>query len=1207
MAEFSGPSKSNDDDKYQTSRNGGEGDASVLLDWTSYTEFASLIDNSSIAGGKDDKTFTIGNTTKNVTGGTNWQAGIRQGNILLGTADQNAKKYVVFLTDGVPTFRYGKTDTDAISAGNGYTYGTGSDDSNSYNYNSAVNEYNASSNLTNSTARYVVNVGSDSSSKCNAMGIVMKATGETENGSYHYYLDGTTASNLTISFNTIGAQIAKPAYTNVVIEDKLSNNVRFASSTPEIRVYKTPAGGTESLLVTSDYTIDATKLLSNIVSVTLLNGAELGDGDKYRVEFDVIPTDSATTAFFNGQDYNGTGDSGTDADAANPISSNQQGFWSNDNDNTILSYKINGGGTTQTVNYQKPVFQVETTKYSVKKEWSGTTAETVLPDVQAKLTAKADINGTATTLGTDYISLPAVTLNADNSWTYIWSNLPKYYYYYDTEGNATHSIITYSADEVSVPSGYTKALSESTIVDPNDATATIPQIIITNTVKPYVDNTTLGEPDHNKTIKVNAANLANGVDSYTISLDVTGKIAEAKPIDILLILDISGSMKYNLGEDTIANNHANSRIAKVHGAIQTLVTTLQNATDAPEIRISMVVFSSNTGSKEVSTDDNRQQTSYGDARELLSWTSLDEFSTLISDNGTYSASNLYSLCGGGTNWQAGIHQGNLTMGSDTQANARKYFVFLTDGFPTFRFGTDANGNLTTSITAGTGNSDSNDNNYNAAKTEYNNSAALKATAGRYVVNCSSASAGKCEDFADVMLASGNGTNSSLDGTSATELQTSFGMIATSILHPAYTNVVIEDKLSEYVRFAETNPTVHVYATPKGGTETPLDSTQFTVDAEKLKQNIVSVSILNGGQLGDGVKYRVAFDVIPTDSATTAFYNGREYNGVGDANTDDSSNKPQISNGMNGFWSNDNDNTFLSYTVNSTNKTTKLDYQKPVFPVETTKYSVKKEWVGTVSGMSLPDVKVQLSASAKINGTLTTLDSAYISFAEKTLNASNNWANTWTNLPKYYYYINQEGKAAHSEIEYSVDEVSVPSGFSKTITTGSISDPTDPAATEQIGQTVITNTKILKLEVLKVDSKDSSTITTGAKFKLKDEDENFVKDSTLADYEITTGKDGTGIFEGILPGTYTLVETEAPVGYTVAQPIKITIGYDRQTYSDISKTYVIKQTVSDSAIYSLPDAGGIGTYLFTISGVAILMTALLLFIKNRRKEAIRLSK
>lgn len=52
-----------------------------------------------------------------------------------------------------------------------------------------------------------------------------------------------------------------------------------------------------------------------------------------------------------------------------------------------------------------------------------------------------------------------------------------------------------------------------------------------------VEDTGLGAPEHKKTIEKKSD------DKYTLSLDVTGAVGKTKPIDVLLIVDCSGSMK----------------------------------------------------------------------------------------------------------------------------------------------------------------------------------------------------------------------------------------------------------------------------------------------------------------------------------------------------------------------------------------------------------------------------------------------------------------------------------------------------------------------------------------------------------------------------------------------------------------------------------------------------------------------------------------
>lgn len=144
------------------------------------------------------------------------------------------------------------------------------------------------------------------------------------------------------------------------------------------------------------------------------------------------------------------------------------------------------------------------------------------------------------------------------------------------------------------------------------------------------------------------------------------------------------------------------------------------------------------------------------------------------------------------------------------------------------------------------------------------------------------------------------------------------------------------------------------------------------------------------------------------------------------------------------------------------------------------------------------------------------------------------------------------------------------------------------------EVTITNKRLGSISIIKVDSQNGGTKLAGAKFKLK-KDNDYVKDSNGKDIEVTTDNEGKAIFEKLEPGTYTLEETKAPKGYSLpATEIEIKVGIDGNDYEII-------RTVQNAKLYSLPNSGGPGTYGFTISGVAILATALLLFINNKRRE------
>lgn len=144
------------------------------------------------------------------------------------------------------------------------------------------------------------------------------------------------------------------------------------------------------------------------------------------------------------------------------------------------------------------------------------------------------------------------------------------------------------------------------------------------------------------------------------------------------------------------------------------------------------------------------------------------------------------------------------------------------------------------------------------------------------------------------------------------------------------------------------------------------------------------------------------------------------------------------------------------------------------------------------------------------------------------------------------------------------------------------------------EVTITNKRLGSISIIKVDSQNEKATLVGAKFKLK-KDNEYVKDSNGTEIEVTTDGDGRAIFEKLEPGTYILEETKAPKGYSLpATGIEIKVGIDNNDYE-------IVKTVQNAKLYSLPESGGSGTYGFTISGVAILATALLLFINNKRRE------
>ena len=96
-------------------------------------------------------------------------------------------------------------------------------------------------------------------------------------------------------------------------------------------------------------------------------------------------------------------------------------------------------------------------------------------------------------------------------------------------------------------------------------------------------------------------------------------------------------------------------------------------------------------------------------------------------------------------------------------------------------------------------------------------------------------------------------------------------------------------------------------------------------------------------------------------------------------------------------------------------------------------------------------------------------------------------------------------------------------------------------------------------------------------------------------------------EDIIPGTYTLKETKAPVGYMLSSEywtIKIgqygsfisIEGVEKDDMVDSSKKVVFY--FDNSVVYELPSAGGPGIFLYMISGILLMMAGALILYKNK---------
>ncbi len=699
------------------------------------------------------------------------------------------------------------------------------------------------------------------------------------------------------------------------------------------------------------------------------------------------------------------------------------------------------------------------------------------------------------------------------------------------------------------------------------------------TPTPPTTDQDLGKPEHKKTI------LKQGENDYRLSLDVKGEVGQATPIDVLLIVDESNSMKGN----------GKSNVDK---AVANLVRQLKASEIKDNIKIAIVGFSGTLGDwvwDTLFSGHYENETANNDARTRMEWKKVTEL-----------GSSPFGLTvDGGTNWQAGVREGEKVLESGTPG-AKKYVIFLTDGNPTFRYNDDG-------YTDGDGQDDTDNLNYNAAVTEWNDRTVYLKNAVKYIIDANNKGNSKCSDFATAV-----GAVADLDGTSEAALTAAFERIAKDITKPEYTNVSITDTLSEYADFADdANLNLVVYSQEDGKTakKTLVQDTDYTVSLDR-ETKTVTVNLLKGKPLKEKVTYTVEFNIKPTmkayaDNATLNGYGET----VGQPNTDTETDpEKQTSSGKPGFHS--NGTAKVSYTVNGKNDF--AEYAHPVLQVEQEKveHSVKKEWVGGTE----ESVKVKLVA--KYEDAAKNLQEVPNDFQsltadmrkEQTLDASKNWVYKWENLPKHYYYTDGNGNVVRTDIIYSVEEVDPSNKYNVTY-----------ATSEDGTLTTITNTAKAKWEFVKVSSNSNTVKLEGAEFTLTGK--TTAAPDTTVTYTGVSGKDGVVVWKSgndivdtIPQGTYTLKETKAPGNYALSDATwTITVAKDGSlTVTDASGKAVTFDTTKETdaegkengvvtysyyfentPMYELPSTGGIGTYWYTIGGMLLMMAAALILYKKKK--------
>ena len=395
----------------------------------------------------------------------------------------------------------------------------------------------------------------------------------------------------------------------------------------------------------------------------------------------------------------------------------------------------------------------------------------------------------------------------------------------------------------------------------------------------------------------------DGSGNYDLTLTVSGDRGtseQKQPVDVLFILDKSGSMTSN-------------RMTQLKSAVNALVNTVEG-NDGIDAQYSAVAFAGDGGGNHGSTyttDTNGNAWRDGDGiKTFVKWISAD----------------------GGTNYQRAIYEGKTLLNS-SRPGALTFVVFVSDGIPTYRGNYDDSGN---------GQDDDSGDNINAAVNE------IKGMSCDYFYAIGMGSdfgtwygqdlqgTKNLKSLANVVNATSKGDGNVYSANDTAGMTAAFNRITADITHFAAKDVTITDPLSQYADLVLTDGAPQFTITVKHGEQTwtgtvgnngtvtfqDADGNNQTATARVSSDNrTIYLDLPDDYELEEGYTYSISTVIKPSQQAITAGANS--YNGTGETNTGTYA-------GKQGFWSNDNENAKVTYTANGEEGS--KNFPKPVIQV-----------------------------------------------------------------------------------------------------------------------------------------------------------------------------------------------------------------------------------------------------------------------------------
>lgn len=440
----------------------------------------------------------------------------------------------------------------------------------------------------------------------------------------------------------------------------------------------------------------------------------------------------------------------------------------------------------------------------------------------------------------------------------------------------------------------------------------------------------LGAPEKHKRIKKND----NG--SYTVNVDVKGAsstttVTTTQPIDFTLVLDVSGSM-----DDPMSKTDRTKRLDALKEAVKAFLDEAANTnTEAGSelVRVGLVKFA---GDKTDKIGDDM----YRSGGYTYNYSQI--VSNLTADMNGLKNKVSKLKAAGATRADNGFNRAVKVMGSaSARTDAKKVVIFFADGSPTSSSGFEGKV-ANKAVEAAKELKDGGAAVYSIGIFASANPSSLSSNENQFMhaVSSNFPKATKYNQLGEGNIEAGYYKSA----TNASELNTIFDEIEKSeTTTSAYTNVTMEDTLSDYVDLADNN--YRVVAKDASGKVVSLTNVDYTLtyDASTKKFTVAFLK-----PLVNNVTYTLEYNVKPTQKAYDEYAAnlnaGKDgYDGVkGDANTDlpgnaTSSNQP-------GFHA--NDSACLAYSADGVDHACGGNpYPHPVIQVVSSTLHIEKQWSG----------------------------------------------------------------------------------------------------------------------------------------------------------------------------------------------------------------------------------------------------------------------